>query len=143
MDLRQGGRFPTMAKRVVDPTRKAPELALSQPARGDRRGPDPDPARDGRGPRIVRHRVLVHGDARFIEGRLGVGSRVAGPAQVDEQKMVIGASGNQPVPPARESLREGARGGTHEPGVPPVTSRYPRLVSPSASTFAFATTCLA
>src|SRR6185295_2559550 len=86
-DFREGRLVAAPFQGVVDPTAENAEFRFAEPARGDRGRPDPDAARDGRGPRVVRDRVLVHRDACLVERILRLGARELAPPQVDEEEM--------------------------------------------------------
>src|SRR5712664_3566192 len=64
----------------------------AESARGERRGADAHAARDGGLFRVVRDRVLVDGDMRAAERRLGVLAGDAHGPQVEQEHVAIGAA---------------------------------------------------
>src|SRR5919109_2888091 len=70
---------------------------------GERGGADPEPRRDGRRPRVERHRVAVDGDAHLGETVLALLAVELGVAQIRQQQVDVRAAG-QHVDARREHL---------------------------------------
>src|SRR5579859_1553060 len=98
-----------MIQHIGNPVGKLPDLGLPEAARGHGRRADAQTAADGRRPRIVRYRVLVHRHMRPSQGSVRILARDVLIDQVEQEQVIVGAPGNDVVAPLLQHLSHGAR----------------------------------
>src|SRR5208337_2347078 len=106
MDILYGSLVVDVLYHRGDPGAYQAHLGLFHAPRGDRRGPDPEAARDKRALGLVRDRVLVHGYAGPAERRLGFQAGDALGCQVEEHEVVVGAAGDEAEAVCQEGFGE-------------------------------------
>src|SRR5579875_1512246 len=101
--FRLGGDVP---ERLDDDLSDLAYLIDPEAARGYRRGSEPDTARDRGFLRIERDRVLINGDADFVEVGFHRFPGEVFRSQIDEQEMRVRPARDQPNPAALQLLAE-------------------------------------
>src|SRR5438128_3392686 len=95
-----------MGKHLADPAGNVAHLRLAQAARRQRRRADADARRIERRTLIERDLVLVDGDGGGIKRFFRLLTAQAARGDVDEQKVIVGAPGDEAEAEPRQLMRE-------------------------------------